>query len=123
MKFRVRSKDGGELEYESFGQVEQAWLLGFVEPDDELLEEGKTKWRKASSFPLLVQARRSGDQVWMGSWFLWIVLGVAGATAALVLLGHEALEHKIAGVVMGFAVAMAMLKVTLNAHARRKPHR
>lgn len=123
MKFRVRSKDGGELEYESFGQVEQAWLMGFVEPDDELLEEGKTKWRKASSFPLLVQARRSGDQVWMGSWFLWIILGVAGATYALVLLGHPELEHKIAGVVMGFGVAMAMLKITLNAHARRKPHR
>ena len=82
MKYRVRSKEG-ELEYESFGQVEKAWLMGLIDPSDELLEEGHTKWRRADSIPLLVSARRSGDQVWMGTWFLWTLFGVIGGSMAL----------------------------------------
>jgi hypothetical protein len=123
LKITVRSADGGELEYESFGQVEQAWLMGLVGPDDELLEEGKTAWRKARTYPLLMAARRSGEQVWMGAWFLWTLLGVIGATVALRMLALDALEWKLGGVILGFGVAMAMLKVTMTAHARRKPHR
>lgn len=139
MKFRVRPKDGtGELEYSSFGQVEQAWLLGLIEPDDELLEEGKTTWRKANSFPLLVRARRSGDQVWLGTWFAWVVLGVTFGTIALILLtakpfhldlgGGTAIDlspaqMKVAGMVLAFLVVGVMLKVTTNAHQRSKPHR
>lgn len=121
MKFRVRSKEG-ELEYESFGQVEKAWLLGLIDPDDEILEEGHTKWRKANTIPLLVNARRSGEQVWVGSWFAWTLIGVAGGTIALVLLNSSSWTQRIAGVVVAFVVAGLMLKVTMNAYARRKPH-
>ena len=121
MKFRVRSKDG-ELEYSSFGQVEQAWLMGLIDPEDELLEEGHTTWRKARTFPLLVNARRSGEQVWVGTWFAWTLIGVAGGTIALVLLNSSDWARRGAGVVVAFVVAGLMLKVTMNAHARRKPH-
>lgn len=121
MKFRVRSKEG-ELQYESFGQVEKAWLLGLIDPDDEILEEGHTKWRRADSIPLLVKAERSGEQVWVGTWFIWTLMGIAGGTIALVLLNSKGVMSKFAGVMVGFIVAGAMLKVTMNAYARRKPH-
>lgn len=118
MKFRVRSKEG-ELQYESFGQVEQAWLLGFIEPDDELLEEGHTKWRKARSYPLLMSARRSGEQVWVGSWFAWTVLGIMGASYALWQL-H--LGNYVVGIIAAFVVGGVMTKVTVTAAKRSKPH-
>lgn len=121
MKYRVRSKEG-ELEYESFGQVEKAWLLGLIDPDDEILEEGHTKWRKANTIPLLVNAQRSGEQVWVGTWFAWTLIGVAGGTIALVLLNSAEWPKRIAGVVVAFIVAGLMLKVTMNAYSRRKPH-
>lgn len=121
MKFRVRTEDG-ELEFKSFGQVEEAWLLGLVGPDDELLEEGKTKWRKASTFPLLMKARRSGEKVWVGTWFGWTLLGVIGATIALVLINKDDWESRVGGLVVAFVVAIVMVRVHLRAHARSKPH-
>lgn len=118
MRYRVKTKEG-ELHYESFGQVEQAWLLGFIEPDDELLEEGHTKWRKAKTFPLLMQARRSGEQVWVGSWFAWVVMGACAGTFALWQLNKG---NYVVGLIAAFIVGGVMFKVTVNAHKRSKPH-
>jgi hypothetical protein len=118
MKYRVRNQDG-ELEYGSFGQVEQAWLMGLIEPEDEILEEGKTMWRKAKSLPLLVRARRSGDQVWMGTWFIWILIGVIGGSAALYQF-HE--KNYAVGFIIAFAVAAVMFNITVKAYQKRKPH-
>lgn len=122
MKYRVRTRDGGELDYTSFGQVEQAWLMGLIEPDDEVLEEGKTRWRKAGSIPLLISARRSSEQVWAGSWFLWTLIGIFGATIGLGLLSQSELEYKAAGAVVAFGVASLMIHVSVKAWDRRKPH-
>ena len=47
----------GELEYESILHVEQAYLSGLVDPEDEVLEEGGTLWRKAATLPNLARAR------------------------------------------------------------------
>jgi hypothetical protein len=57
MRYRVRTPEG-ELEYESILHVEQAYLSGLVDPEDEVLEEGGTLWRKASTLPNLARARR-----------------------------------------------------------------
>jgi hypothetical protein len=57
MRYRVRTPDG-ELEYESILHVEQAYVAGLVDPEDEVIEEGGTLWRKASTFPNLARARR-----------------------------------------------------------------
>lgn len=122
MRYRVRTRDGGELDYASFGQVEQAWLLGLIDPDDELLEEGKSRWRKAGSIPLLVSARRSSEQVWRGTWFFWTLIGIIGATVGLALLGREEFELKVAGVVVAFGIASLMVHVSVRAWERRKPH-
>ena len=106
--------DGRQL-----GEVEQAWLMGLVGPDDELLEDGKTKWRKASTFPLLVHARRTGEQAWGGSWFLWTLIGIILGSSALYLIK---IEQYMYGIVLGLATSMVMIHVTVRAHQRSKPH-
>ena len=125
MKFKVRTPEG-ELEFQSFGEVEQAWLMGLVGPDDELLEDGKTKWRKASSFPHLRNARRTGDQAWGGSWFLWAVIGILLGSGALWLLklGTETGDwrHYTYGGALGLMTAMVMIHVTMRAARRSRPH-
>ncbi|MBK7860263.1 MAG: hypothetical protein IPJ65_16945 [Archangiaceae bacterium] len=118
MKFLVRTPEG-ELEFQSFGEVERAWLMGLVGPDDELLEDGKTKWRKASSFPLLMKARRTGEQAWGGAWFLWTVIGVmlGSCTLWLIRAGQNLL-----GGLLGLMTAMVMIHVSVRAAKRAKPH-
>src|SRR5258705_12394631 len=118
MKFKVRTQEG-ELEFQSFGEVERAWLMGLVGPDDELLEEGKTMWRKASTFPHLISARRRGEQAWGGTWFLWTVIGILLGSLAMWLI-HEGLF--IFGGVVSLATASLMFHVVKTAHARSRPH-
>jgi hypothetical protein len=129
MKFTVRTPEG-ELTFGSFGEVEKAWLLGLVGPDDELLEEGNSKWRKASTFPHLVNARRTGDQAWGGAWFLWTVIGILMGSGALWELkaGIAALSHGdltpelVIGAVLGLITALVMIRVTVRAHKNSRPH-
>ena len=118
MKYTVRTKDG-ELTYESFGAVEQAWLSGLVGPDDELLEEGATRWRRADSFPILVRARRQGNQVWGGSQAAWIAIGVVFGSIALYLLAHG---HYLMGAVVALALTTVLFRVTHAAFKKTKPH-
>lgn len=122
MKYRVRSRDG-EIEFQSFGQMEQAWLMGLVDPDDEVLEDGTTLWRKARTIPLLARAERTHEQAWGGTWFLWVLAGVVGGTVALVLAASEDWTSKAVGLLLAFVVAGVMFRVTMRAHERRKPHR
>lgn len=118
MKFKVRTPEG-ELQFQSFGEVERAWLMGLVGPEDELLEDGKTTWRKANTFPLLVQAQRTGDQAWGGSWFLWTVIGIMLASSALWLIRDG---YYLYGGLLGIMTAMVMTHVTIKASKRSKPH-
>jgi len=118
MKFRVRNQDG-ELKFDSFGAVEQAWLQGLVGPEDEILEEGATKWRKAKTFPLLAQARRHGDHVWGGTQALWIFTTIA--------LGSFALYTMVKGrwwiaLLLTVALCLILSRVTYHAFTRNKPH-
>ena len=117
MKYTVRTKEG-ELQYGSFGEVERAWLMGLVEPDDELLEEGHTKWRRADSYPVLLRARRTGEQAWGGAWFLWAVFAILLGSLALYLLKQG---QYLLGLGTAFAVVSVMFSVTRRAFRRAKP--
>lgn len=75
MRYRVRTPEG-ELEYESILHVEQAYVAGLVAPEDEVLEEGGTLWRKAATFPNLARARRSAPS---GAFNRAQVLTIVGA--------------------------------------------
>lgn len=118
MKHTVRSKEG-ELVYGSFREVEQAWLMGLIDPDDEVQEHGTTRWRKAGKIPLLVQARRQGASVWKGSLMLLSVVGIgAGSVAIYLLLKQEFLW----GGLLAVVVALTLVQITMRANKQRKPH-
>jgi hypothetical protein len=118
MKFTVRTSDG-ELTFGSFGEVEKAWLMGLVGPDDELLEDGHTKWRKASSFPVLVGARRTGEQAWGGAWFLWAVISILMGSATWYFLHNG---DYLFGMLFGIVTALLTINVTVRANKRARPH-
>ncbi len=120
MKYRVRNEVGEELQFSSFREVERAWLLGLVEPTDLVFEgEGKVG-RRAGALPLLRAARTTGESAWRGAWFLWVVIGVAGATIALRLLASPSPVAIIAGLVITFAISGLMVRVTITAHRRSR---
>jgi hypothetical protein len=117
MRYTVRTPEG-ELTFNSFGEVERAWLQGLVESDDEILEEGSTKWRKASTVPLLAQARRRGDAVWGGTQPAWIVIAIVLASAALYSIAKG---HTWFGLIMAFGLALLLTRVTFRAFKRSRP--
>lgn len=123
MKYRVRSKDG-ELEYESMKQLEDAARLGFVDPDDELLREGETEWKKVSSVPSLTRGKGSGLASWNSPIVRLIALAVAGAIFAFWAIheGNTADKPELyaAGITAAFVSAGILFKVTADAQKRRR---
>ena len=57
MKYTVKNQDG-ELTYGSLEEVKMAYVLGLVDEEDQVLEEGASLWRPAGAIPLLVTARK-----------------------------------------------------------------
>lgn len=86
MKYTVKNKDG-ELTYGSMEELKNAYVLGLVEGDDEILEEGGQKWRKANAIPLLVTAKSVRvDQGATLELRAWVVGGLALAFLTFFLL-------------------------------------
>jgi hypothetical protein len=109
MRYRVRTPEG-ELEYESILHVEQAYVAGLVDPEDEVLEEGGTLWRKAASLPNLARARSKSStskpsrstQLWsiviaavLGLFALFLLRRGAGMWALLIVLGASSLVWRV----------------------------
>jgi hypothetical protein len=114
MRYRVRTPDG-ELEYPSLRDVEQAYVQGLVDPQDEVLEEGGTLWRKAESIPALVRARRTPSGTAGRGQTLTVVASVA--------LGVVALYLYFTGAGLLWALAIAMLIVPLLTRLMMKAFR
>lgn len=117
MRYRVKSPEG-ELVYASFLEVEKAYLDGLVGPEDEVMEEGAQKWRRAKTIPNLVHARRRGNQVWGGTQMIWVMVAAVFGSVALRLMLKG---HPIYGLVLGFAVGSLLTTVTYRAFKRTKP--
>lgn len=117
MRYIVRSPEG-ELTFNSFGEVEKAWLQGLVEPNDDIREEGASKWRKASSLPLLAQARRRGNAAWGGTQPAWIIISIVLGSAALYSIAKG---HTWLGLAIAFALALLLTRVTYRAFKRSRP--
>jgi hypothetical protein len=116
MRYRVRTPHG-ELEYPSLGDVEQAYVAGLVDPDDEVLEEGGTLWRKAASLPALAraQARRADSRASSRSQTLTIVVAVVLGMCALGLVFSG---RGLFGLLIAMVVASLLFRVTVNAFKR-----
>jgi len=117
VKYTVRNKDG-ELTYGSLEEVKTAFVIGLIEPDDEVIEEGAKLARKASSIPLLVTAKKvtheKGQSNAMRGW-------VIGA----LVLAMFAFYFLIKGVwtwggLAAFGVVVILLRVTMQAAKRPK---
>jgi hypothetical protein len=123
VKYRVRNGDG-ELEYESFKHLEEAARLGLVDPDDELLREGETEWKKASTQPSLLKARPSPLAAWNSPLVRWIGLSVVGALFAMWAIHKGSTQDKpelwAAGLTAAFVSAGVLIKVTADAQKRRR---
>ena len=104
--------------YQSFGEVERAYLQGLVGPEDEVAEEGTEKWRKAGALPQLAAARRTGDQVWGGTQMLWIIFSIGTGSAALYLMAKR---QFLWGFGIAFFLGLLLTKVTYRAFKRSKP--
>jgi hypothetical protein len=118
MRYRVRTPEG-ELEYPNLREVEQAYVAGLVDPEDEVLEEGATLWRKAGSLPTLVQAqrRRGGTKASGASQGVTILIASVLAVFALLLVRRG---QGVFGLLLAIAIASLLFRVTVNAFRRKR---
>ncbi|MCL2011736.1 MAG: hypothetical protein FWG75_02960 [Cystobacterineae bacterium] len=104
MKYRVRTPDG-ELSYPSILELTKAYLIGLVEPMDEVQREGEVKWRKAASIPQLAQAKKPPRSFWADKQMRWALgLATLGALAGFSFLNeaqHMGVLFVLAFVVIG----------------------
>lgn len=118
MKHTVRSKDG-ELTYESFGAVEKAWLMGLIDPDDEIREDGSERWRKAGALPILRAAKRRSEGTFDGNQIALSIVGIGGGSIALYLLE---IGNYLWGGVVALAVGAMVTQLVTRIIKKRKPH-
>lgn len=116
MRYRVRTPEG-ELEYESILHVEQAYVAGLVDPEDEVLEEGSTLWRKARTIPTLARAR--GTQSWAhkNAQALGIVVAAVAGLCALVLMG---MGYGLWALAPALIASSLVWRVTYKAFSRKR---
>ncbi len=83
-RYVVRAHSG-ELIYETRIHLEQAYLAGLVEPEDEVSVEGTGTWRRAAEMPELASLRRA-EHALAGEYVPWAAASVILAVAALIFL-------------------------------------
>ena len=116
MKYTVKNQDG-ELTYGSLEEVKTAYVLGLVEPEDQVLEEGATLWRKAGAIPLLVTAKKvTGDRGQSNAVRGWVIGALVLAFFAFYFLIKGSWVW---GGLATFGVVSMLIRVTVLA-ARRK---
>jgi Flp pilus assembly protein TadB len=84
MGYRVRNRDG-EVRFESFRDLSNAYRVGLVEPEDEILQDGHQKWRAARTVAHLQGAPRESRQPFDLHMVTLIVLCLLALVAAFTL--------------------------------------
>jgi Flp pilus assembly protein TadB len=112
MTYRVRNEDG-ELRFQTFEDLRDAYVQHLVGPEDEVLEGEASTWRKAGSLPKLAQAlqRRPTALEREGRWYLLaFVLLCAGAY--FVAFGWTMVSFAVVAVIVsGFLVWTTLVSV------------
>jgi len=109
-RYLVRAH-GGELIYETLIHVEQAYLAGLVEPDDEISEEGSGVWRRAREMPQLANLKRM-ERSLAGAYVPGVV---ATVVVALASLGFLLAGHWIVALVLAFILSALLFRLTYKA--------
>ncbi|QSQ27612.1 hypothetical protein JY651_23060 [Pyxidicoccus parkwayensis] len=117
MRYVVRTPDG-ELVYPSLLDVEQAYLQGLVDAEDEVREEDSSRWRKAGSLPTLARARRASTGAAQRGQILSVVGVVLLGAVALSLLFRDNWHLRLFGIVLALAASFMLTRVTLKAFKR-----
>jgi hypothetical protein len=112
MKYRVKSQDG-ELEYESHAQLQQAFDVGFVDAEDQVLKEGGTDWVAART---LVK-QRAKVPTWRSQQLLWVYAAIGLAGSAFYLFARD---EYVWGAASIFVLVMVLFKITRDANAVRR---
>jgi hypothetical protein len=120
MRYRVRTPDG-ELDYGSMRDVEVAYIQGLVGPDDEVREEGKEVWRKASSIPSLARVRPEKKRPMPINQQLSIVGAVFLGVAALACILSGSLMLRVVAFLLTLAMSALLFQVTTKAFKRPGP--
>jgi hypothetical protein len=120
MPYRVRSPDG-ELRFQHFVDIANAYRQGLVGPDDEIIDEGKETGVKASEHPIL---RGSGPKPERGSNRQGLLVACAAGLAFLAFYfwNHTSwpLGVRLAAVLAdGVALALVLSRIVQES-ARRK---
>jgi hypothetical protein len=106
VKYTVTNADGS-LTYGSLEEVKEAYVLGLISPDDEVLEEGASKPRKAGGIPLLATAAKARNASDLGKHRnTWLFILIPVALAALYFLIKQ--QYVIGGVLLVATVAGVM---------------
>ncbi len=117
MRYLVRTPDG-ELGYPSQEDLVRAYTQGLVGPEDEVLEQGHTTWRRAASLPALVRAQPKPSGL-AGRAQLWtILLVVALGLGAFRLILSDSLRQRVLGIVLALVVGLLLTRVTYKAFRR-----
>jgi hypothetical protein len=116
MRYRVRTPEG-ELEYESILHVEQAYVAGLVAPEDEVLEEGGTLWRKAATIPNLARARKATPKPFDRNLALTIALAVVLGICALMLMRSG---RGMLALLVSLGVISLLWRVTFTAFRKKR---
>jgi hypothetical protein len=93
-------------------------VIGLIEPDDQVLEEGMTLWRKAGTIPLLVTAKKvTHDRGQSNVQRAWTFGALVLAIIAFYLLIKG---YWLAGGMAGFGVAALLFQVTTVAAKKKR---
>jgi hypothetical protein len=117
MRYRVRTPDG-ELDYANLREVEVAYSQGLVGPDDEVREEGKETWRKASTLPALARARPESRGVPGRTQLLTTLAAVVLGACSLMLVLSDSWTRRALGIVLALVMSSLLTRVTFKAFKR-----
>ncbi|PTL78056.1 hypothetical protein [Vitiosangium sp. GDMCC 1.1324] len=122
MGYRVRTPEG-ELGYPTLLDVEKAYTQGLVAPDDEVLEDGHSTWRKASSIPALARARPPSTGLMGRAQKAGVVAALVLGAAALRLILSDSWSRRGAGIVLALAMSSVLMWLTVSAARRPAPRK
>src|SRR4051812_10210039 len=115
MGYRVRSADG-ELHFPGIYDVEKAWMQGLVDPDDEIIEDGKSSGPLAKEHPYLTRQPARRQARFPSAQTLRTLFVAVMGVAALCFwqLSHLGLVLKLAIVAVMVLVMLASLSGLLR---------
>jgi hypothetical protein len=119
MPYRVRTADG-ELSFPSLADVERAYAMGLVGPEDEVREDGAGTWRRAGSLPVLARSRPTARPATALAQRLPILIAVGLSLLALYLILRDEPGTRLLGVGLALVVAGLLMRVTSRAFGRGK---